>query len=71
MALLLRVGTVSLAILVALGLAVRRCRRILLLLVVAAVALLLLVGAVVAVALTAVVIVTRHYKQNLSGSRDV
>lgn len=58
--LLLRVGAVTLAVLVMLRLTVGRRRRVLLLLVVAAVALLLLVCAVVAVALATVVVVAGH-----------
>lgn len=62
----------SLAILVVLRLAVRRCRRVLLLLIVAAVALLLLlVCAVKAVALAAVVVVIRHGDFEKEGSLDV
>lgn len=58
--LLLRVGAVTLTMLVVLRLTIGRRRRVLLLLVVATVALLLLVCAVVAVALAAVVVVAGH-----------
>lgn len=57
----LRVGTVSLAILIVLRLTIWRRTRVLLLLVIAAVALLLLLmRAIVAMALAAVVFVARH-----------